>query len=187
MVGCYFTGGCRHTNLLDGSSQLASDPCTRSWAAPLKGGSEKTASARAVGSEGRQCDPDRKITFTQPKSSSVTVHAALLSFFSLPDNQAWCFEASINPLFMTLPIFLEKCSVLVLCMPIWFLFEYLFQKTHPYCSTVQPIAMKRKIIKSLRKNVSFWVLYLDQTWIWKASLDHPKNIFSQYQSRLLEF
>lgn len=113
--------------------------------------SEKTASAHALGSGGRQCDLDRKTAFTQPKSSAVTDHAALLSFFSSPDNQAWCFEVNINPLFLTsLPIFLEKCSVLVLCIPIWFLFEYLFQKTHPYCSTVQPIAMKRKNNKILK-------------------------------------
>lgn len=113
-----------------------------------KGGSEKTASARALGSEERQCDLDRKITFTQPTSSSVTEHAALLSS---PDNQAWCFEARINPLFLTsLPFFLETCSVLVLCILTWFLLEYLFQKTHPYCSTVQPIAMKRKNNKILK-------------------------------------
>jgi len=44
--------------------------------------------------------------------------------------------------------------MLVLCISIWFLFEYLFQKTHPYCSRVQPIAMKRNNNKILKDRSS---------------------------------
>lgn len=143
------------------------------------GESEKTDSAHALGSEGRQCDLDRKIAFTQPKSSSVTDHAATLSFFSSLDNRAWCFEANINPLFLTsLPIFLEKCSVLVLCIPKWFLFEFLFQKTHPYCSTVQPIAMKRKNNKILKDRSGILNAILGSNLNLKGFFGQSKKIFS---------
>lgn len=83
------------------------------------------------------------IAFTQPKSRSVTDPAAPLSFFHSPDSDMvlWREHKYTSLDFFVYPF--GKVLVLVQCIPIWFLFEYLFQKTHPYCSTVQPIAMKR--------------------------------------------